>query len=77
MIYAMEGGNISTDDILGDFVQTDYKKGNVNKKMEGAMVNLLEEIDTSWYKWFIYLDSRGKKCMYAKSKKAIYSNLEA
>ena len=41
------------------------------------MVNLLEEIDPEYYKDFIYTDKRGRKCMYAEAKKAIYGTLEA
>ena len=40
--------------------------------MGGAMVNLLEDIDPAYYKDFIYLDSRSRKCMYAEEKKSIY-----
>ena len=41
------------------------------------MVALLEEIVPDYYKYFIYTDKRGRKCMYAESKKAIYGTLEA
>ena len=41
------------------------------------MVTLLEEIDPEYYKDFIYTDKRGRKCMYAESKKALYGTLEA
>ena len=41
------------------------------------MVTLLEDIDPEYYKYFIYKDKRGRKCMYAESKKAIYGTLEA
>ena len=41
------------------------------------MVTLLEEIDLEYYKDFIFTDKRGRKCMYAESKKAIYGTLEA
>ena len=41
------------------------------------MVTLLEEIDPEYYKYFIYTDKCGRKCMYAEAKKAIYGILEA
>ena len=40
------------------------------------MVNLLEEIDPEYYKYFIYTDKRGRNYMYAESKKAVYGTLE-
>ena len=40
------------------------------------MVTLLEDIDPDCYKYFIYTDKRGRKCMYAEDKKAIYGTLE-
>ena len=43
--------------------------------MEWAMVTLLEEIYPAYYKYFIYIDIRGNKCMYEEAKKAIYSTL--
>ena len=39
------------------------------------MVTLLEGIGLSYYKDLIYLDIRGKKCMYVESNKTIYSTL--
>ena len=41
------------------------------------MVNLLGKIDPTYYKYFIYMDSRGRKCMYEEAKKDIYGTLEA
>ena len=40
------------------------------------MVTLLEKIGLEYYKYFIHTDKRGRKCMYAESKKAIYETLE-
>ena len=40
------------------------------------MVTLLEEIDPEYYKYFIFTDKRGRKCIYAEAKKAIYVILE-
>ena len=77
MIDAMEGREVATADIPGAFLQTDYDKGDIHIKLEGAMVTLLEEIDPEYYKDFIFTDKRGRKCMYAEAKKAIYGTLEA
>ena len=41
------------------------------------MVTLIEEIDPEYYKYFIFTDKRGRKCMYAEAKKAIYGTLKA
>ena len=41
------------------------------------MVTQLEEIDLEYYKYFIYTDKRGRKCMYVEAKKAVYGTLEA
>ena len=41
------------------------------------MVTLLEEIEPEYYKYFIFTDKRGRKCMYVEAKKAIYGTLEA
>ena len=41
------------------------------------MFTLLEETDPDYYKYFIYTDKRGSKCMYAEAKKDIYGKLEA
>ena len=77
IIYVIEVPDVATVEIPGALLQTDYNKGYINIKMEGVMVTLMEEIDPAYYKGFVYLDSRGKKCMYAEAKKAIYGNLEA
>ena len=77
MIDAMEGREVATSDIPGDFLQTDYDKVNIHIKLKGAVVTLLEEIDPEYYKDFIFTDKRGRKCMYAEAKKTIYGTLEA
>ena len=41
------------------------------------MFTLLKEINPEYYKDFIYTNKRGRNCMYAESKKAIYVTLEA
>ena len=45
MIGAIEGQDVATADILGDFPHTDYEKGDIHIKMEGETVNLLQKID--------------------------------
>ena len=75
MIEAMGGCDVATDDIPGDLLQTDYDKGDIHIKMKGSIVTLPEEIDPAYYKEFIYLDSRCRKCMYAESKKTICGTL--
>ena len=47
MVDSMEGRYIATADIPGAFLQNDYDKGDIHIKIEGEMVNLLEEIDPS------------------------------
>ena len=45
IIDTMEGREVATADIPGAVLQTDYAKGDIHIKLEGAMVTLLEEID--------------------------------
>ena len=40
------------------------------------MVTLLEDTDPEYYTDLIYKDKRGRKCMYAEAKNAIYGTLE-
>ena len=75
MIDTMEGQNVSADNIPGVFLHTYYDKGDIHINMEGAIVNILEEIDTSYYNDFIYIYSC-KKFMYAEYKKAIHGTIE-
>ena len=42
IINAMEGQEVATANIPGDFLQTDYDKGDIHIKLEGDMVTLLE-----------------------------------
>ena len=44
MVDAMEGQEVSTTDIPVAFLQTNYDKGDINLKLQGAVVTLLEEI---------------------------------
>ena len=39
------------------------------------MVALIKDINPEYYKYFVYTDKRGSKCMYADAKKAIYGTL--
>ena len=77
MIEAMEGWEVETADIPGAFLQTNYDKGDIHIKLEGVMVTLLKEIDPEYYKDFIFIDKRGRECMYEEANKAIYGTLEA
>ena len=42
MIDAMEFREVATVDISGAFLKTDYDKGDIHIKLEGAVVTLLE-----------------------------------
>ena len=75
LIGAIEGCDAATADILGAFLHTDYNRGDINVNMEVVMITLLEYIDLAYYKVFIYLYNRGRKCMYAEERKAIYGTL--
>ena len=55
MIDTMEGREVATADIPGSLLQTDYDKGDIHIKLEGAMVNLIEDIYLWYYKYFIYI----------------------
>ena len=66
-----EGLDVSTSDSTVAFLQTDYNKGDIHIKMEGAMVTLLEDIYQAYYKDFIYIGSHRNKRMYTESKKVI------
>ena len=69
MIDAMEGWEVATADIPGAFLQTYYYKGDIQIKLEGSMVPLLEEIYPGYYKDFIFTDKCGRKCMYPENPK--------
>ena len=77
MIGAMEGRDVETSDISGEFLQTSYGRVDIHIKIQGVVVTLLQDIDLAHYKDFIYLDIHGIKCMYAEANKAIYGTLEA
>ena len=55
MIDTMEGRYVATADIPGAFLQTKYDKGDIHIKLEGDMVNLIEDIYLWYYKYFIYM----------------------
>ena len=75
MIGTMEGCELATDGTPAEFLQIDYNKGDINIKIEGEMVTILEEIDPTYDKDLIYLDIRGRKCMCVEDKKAICGTL--
>ena len=55
MIGTMEVQDVATSEIPGNFLQTDYDKGDININMEGEMVTQLEKIYLDYYKDFIYI----------------------
>ena len=61
----MEGQELATSDIQGAFLQTNYDKGDIQTKLEGAIFTLLEAIHPEYYKTFIYTDKHRRKCMYS------------
>ena len=77
MIDTVEGREAATADIPGAFLHTNYYKGDIYIKLEGDMVTLIEDIDPEYYKYFIFTDKCGRKCMHAEANKAIYGTLEA
>ena len=48
MIYATEGPKVATAKIPGAFLKTNYDKGDIHIKPEGAMVTLFEDIDPEY-----------------------------
>ena len=76
MIDATEGWEVATNDILGAFLQTEFYKGDIHIKLEGDVVNLLEDIKPEYCKYFVYTDIHGRKYVYAEAKKAIYGTPE-
>ena len=77
MIDAMAGRGVSTCEIPGDLIKTDYGKGDIHISIEGAVVTLLKDINPAYNKYFIYPYIRGRKCTYAESKNTTYDTLEA
>ena len=60
----MEDQYVETAYIAEAFPKTDYDKVYIHINMEGAMVNLLKDIDPTYCKKFIYIDSHEKNsCM--------------
>ena len=66
MIGAMEGWYLATADIPGEFLQTNYNKGDIQSNMEGEMVTLLNDINPAFYKDCMYIFSLIKKFIYAE-----------
>ena len=44
----MDGWEVETADVTGDFLQTSYGKVDIHTKLEGGMVTLLEEIEPAY-----------------------------
>ena len=75
MIDVMEVHDVETAYIPWYFLHNDEEGGDIHIKMEGTMVNWLEEIGPAYYKDVIYLDSSVRKFMYAEANKSIYGTL--
>jgi len=73
VIDALEEREVAVFDIPGAFMQADMDE-LVHIRFTGQMVELLLEIDQEMYKPCIVLE-RGKKVMYVKLLKALYSTL--
>ena len=51
------------------------KKGDIHIKIEGTVLTLLEYTDMAYYIYFIYLDSRDRRCIHSEANKAMYVSL--
>ena len=74
VIDTMEVQDLATADIPEAILKTDYDKGDIHIKMEGAMVTLLEEICPSYYKDFIYIYI-ATKYVFMKNSRRLYTSL--
>ena len=75
LIDAIEGRDVATVDIPGAFLQATMDE-DVWIKFEGAMVDVLVDIDPERYGPCVN-EWKGKKYLYAKAVKAIYGTLRA
>ena len=76
MIDVTEVHDVATSDIPGAFLKNYHDKVDIHIKIEGWVVTLLEYIGLAYYKYFIYMNRRGRKLLYAEAQKAIYGTLE-
>ena len=58
MIDATEVQYVATYDITWSFLKTGYNKGDIQISMKGEMLNIIKEIDSYYYKDFIYIDNQ-------------------
>ena len=78
MIDAIEERAVGIVDIPGAFLQTDMPKNEVvHVKLNGAMADLLIQIDPKKYKHRAVSNQKGKTVLFARAKKAIYGTMKA
>ena len=75
VIDAMENRTVSVVDIPGAFMQADMDQG-VYMRIEGAMAELLMEIDYDMYHPHMVME-KGKPVIYVELLKALYGTLRA
>ena len=68
IIDTMEYHNVATVDVPCAFIQVDLEGKEVNRKLEGKMVNLLAKLDPKLYRKYI-IDKGRKQVLYVKLKK--------
>lgn len=76
LIDAMENRDIATVDIPGAFMQSYLEGNDLHMKLEGKMVDILAKLNPAHYTKYARVIN-GKKMMYVKLKKALYSTLQA
>ena len=69
------GGDVSTVDILGDFLHSDMDD-IVNIRIYGSMSELITRVNTGQYSKHIVME-KGKKVLYVRPKKSLYGTLKA
>jgi hypothetical protein len=75
LMDAIEGRKVATCDIPGALLQADWPAdSDCYQKFEGAMVSMICGIDPKYKKNIIY-GRHGKKYIYVKLTKAVYSTL--
>jgi hypothetical protein len=75
VIDAKEERDVATADIPGAFMQADMDE-TVYMRLEGVMVDMLMELDSTKYAQYI-TTQHGKKVMYVQLVKALYGTLRA
>ena len=72
MIGSKEDRNVETEDISGDFLQTDDTIGSTNFSFDGMVAELLARIDPGLYRKYITTYEKGRKIIYSGRLKALY-----